>query len=308
MATCTVCPLCEQPKTLQQATEIAQVPCNVRRLRDHQFTVWRCSNCNSLHSYEDADLGFYYKHFPFQRHQLDFATRIGYKNRLRLLQKRGLSKTHTILDYGCGAGLFVDFLRESGYANAFGYDAYVERHADTSVLNQKYDAVVSYDVIEHVDSPREFMRAIERLVRIGGLLAIGTPEADNIPLNDGNVLAAELSQPYHRHLLSERVLLTLAAENGMVAEHTHRRFYMDSLVPGVNSRFIWSYIAATGGMIDAAVEPPRMGVILRSPKLIFNALFGYFLPPRGNILITFRKVKHASTAHDDAERYSIVEA
>jgi hypothetical protein len=52
---------------------------------------------------------------------------------------------------------------------------------------------------------------------------------------------------------------------------------------------MWAYIAKAGGMIDAAVEPPRPGLVLRSPRLIFYSLFGYFFPPRGNIIVSFRK-------------------
>jgi hypothetical protein len=32
-----------------------------------------------------------------------------------------------------------------------------------------------------------------------------------------------------------------------------------------------------------------VGLVLRSPELLFLAFFGYFLPPDDNILVSFRK-------------------
>ena len=36
-------------------------------------------------------------------------------------------------------------------------------------------------------------------------------------------------------------------------------------------------------MLDAAVEPPRTGMVLSSPELLFFAFFGYFVPLRENV-------------------------
>lgn len=294
MAQCTTCNLCEKPGTFERAQEIAIVPCHVRRFKDNLFTVWRCTNCGSLHSKEDADLALYYKHYPFQNHKLDFHARIGYRNRLRLLKRRGIRKESLILDYGCGAGLFVDFLKEEGFTNVRGYDAFVEKYSDVSVLSDKYDVVVSHDVIEHVDDPRDYLRTLVSLLKIQGVLVIGTPNADRISLKPQRHFPVELSQPYHRHILSERMLKILAAEFGLDIEHTYRRFYFDSLYPGVNTRFMWTYVNTLGGFIDACVEPPRIDIIRSSPKLLFYAFFGYFFPPRGNILLSMRKILDVS--------------
>ena len=117
---------------------------------------------------------------------------------------------------------------------------------------------------------------------------IGTPNASEISLKYKRYPAVELSQPYHRHILSEQALLALAKDYGLKPLHTYRRFYFDSLIPGVNVRFMWEYINRCGGLIDAAVEPFKWGMVLSSPKLLFLALFGYFKRSPGNILLTFQ--------------------
>jgi SAM-dependent methyltransferase len=212
-----------------------------------------------------------------------------------LLRKRGVRSSDRILDYGCGAGLFIQYLRSKGYSNVTGFDRFVPEWSNKKVLELRFDTVLSYDVIEHSEDPRAFLRDVADLVSPGGLLVIGGPNADGLRL-DGNLLAPELSQPYHRHILSEKILLELAREEGLQPEHFYRRFYFDTLVPGVNTRFMWSYIQATGGMIDAAVEPPQPAAVLRSPKLLFESVVGYFSPPRGNILVSFRKTADRNAA------------
>lgn len=301
MSSCTICPLCKDPGTLASAPEKAAVPCNVRYFKAAKFVVWRCSGCNSLHALDKVDLNLYYDRFPFQNHRLDFHARMGYRNRLRMLRRSGLQRAHRILDYGCGAGLFVEYLREKGFSNAVGYDRFVSAYSDAALLREgNFDAVVLYDVIEHVDDPSELLLSLVDLVVPGGLIVIGTPNADHISLAADKLLSPELSQPYHRHIFSERTLLSLGEKNGLVPEHIHRRFYFDSLFPGVNTRFMWAYIGDTGGMIDAAVEPPQVTRVFKSPRLIFYALFGYFFPQKGNMLVSFRRTARRGLAATSA--------
>jgi SAM-dependent methyltransferase len=251
------------------------------------FTLWRCTGCGSIHCAEDADLALYYAEYPLKRQKAGFGERIGYANRLRLLKRQGFRESDRILDYGCGAGLFVGVLGEKGLKQVFGYDEFVPAYHDPQRLQEHYDAVVSYDVIEHDDDPREFMRRVARLVRPGGLLAIGMPNADHVSIaRKGN---PSLHPPYHRHILSERMLLALGREQGFEPTDIYRRSFYDSLFPTVNSRFLWRYMEKSGGLLDTAVEPPRTGLVLRSPDLLFFAFFGYFLSPGDWILVSFRK-------------------
>jgi 2-polyprenyl-3-methyl-5-hydroxy-6-metoxy-1,4-benzoquinol methylase len=285
---CVLCNLCNNPGRLQTATEVARIPCHVRRFRNDVFTVWRCDNCRCLHSAEDVDLAHYYADYPLKQHKLNSFFRTAYKTRLRDLVRNGLKPSDSILDYGCGVGLFVRFLEENGYTDVAGFDLYVPDFSNGSVLDRVYDAVVTYDVLEHVENVFELLNRLKSLVKPGGILAIETPNADNIPLHEKPYPPAELSQPYHRHLLSKTRLVELGAECGLVAEFESHR-YMDTLLPGLNMRFVWNYVNATGGMLDASLEPIRPGVILRKPSLVFDALFGYFLPSKRNVLVVFRR-------------------
>ena len=289
MSACEICNLCEKPGTLQTAVNKGQVASDVRHFTGERFTVWRCNNCSSVHSATDVDLEYYYSQYPLKKHTLDFPSRVLYGNRLRLLEKQGIGPSSRILDYGCGAGVFVELLREKGYTHAYGYDAYVPAYADKQILSERFDAVVSYDVIEHADDTRQFLIDLRNLAQPTGVVLVATPNAEYLPVPGGMPPDLEMSQPYHRHILSRQVLLDLGQGLGLKPVKVFRRNPVDSFIPGMNIRFMRTYIKRTGGYVDAGMEPLRLGTIWGSPSLLFYALFGALFPPRANMMVIFRK-------------------
>jgi SAM-dependent methyltransferase len=282
------CTFCRGRGVYNNSPEIAEVPVCVKAFAGEKFWMWRCSNCNSLHARDMVDLPKYYALYPFKDHKLDYHTRVAYQNRIKMLLSHGVSKDMSVLDYGCGAGIFLEFLSRAGFRSLSGYDAFIPKYSEPSILDKKYDVVTSYDVIEHLDDPRSYLSALLKPLKKGGLLVIGTPNADYISLKAEPYFQVELSQPYHRHIFSEKALRSLCAEFGLEPVFVYRRFYFDSLYPAVNTRFMWEYVNQNGGFLDVCVKPLKISQILKSPKLFFYAFFGYFLPEHANILLTFR--------------------
>ncbi len=288
MTSCTICNVCDRPGTLAQAGEVGLIRSNVRKFRKERFTVWRCAYCHSLHSAEAVDLDFYYRHYPVSQHRLDPVTRLAYHQRLRLLKRYGFNREARLLDFGCGAGVFVRFLRQYGYT-VVGYDTYISYYANAHVLQNQYQVVTAYDVIEHVSEPRQFLAELVQCLRPGGLLVLATPVADPITLTDPETFLPELHQPYHRHILSERALRALGAQAGLEVAGVDPRFAFDTPVPFVNWRFGKAYLRQTGNLLDVLFERPRPEVLLAAPGLLFDALFGYFFPPPGYTTVFFRR-------------------
>jgi SAM-dependent methyltransferase len=233
-------------------------------------------------------LARYYAAYPVHQHRLDFPVLVAYSRRLAQLQKHGLLVNDKILDYGCGNGAFVEFLKSKGYQEATGFDRFVKAFSDPAILACSFHAVVSYDVIEHVEDPGEFMREMISLLNPGGLLVIGTPNAAAVSL-ECRPFDMELSQPFHRHLLSTKLLLWLGSKEGFVFQHLACRSPFDTLLPGLNTAFLSALIAARGGFLDAAAEPIGLTEVLRHPKLLFSALFGYFAASGRNVVAVFKK-------------------
>lgn len=287
---------CDTPTSFAVAADIARVPSNVRRHRRQLFTVWRCEGCGSLHSLEEVDLDSYYRDYPMQQHRLDLWARLALGNRLRFLRKNGLGKDDTILDFGCGAGLFVTYLRQHGYPNAVGYDRFNQKYADASLLDRKYDAVLAQDVLEHAEDPEAMLAELRGLVRDGGLLCIGTPNAARLRLREHERFALELHQPYHRHILSKAALEALALRAGFEPLSCFERSWFDTPLPAVNWRFLRRYVRGGDNTLDMAVGEPQPRVVLKNPSLILIALLGYFFPDRTDMTLAWRRRAAAAQA------------
>ena len=284
---CLTCNLCDRPGHYSETPEQQSVPSNVRAFAADHFTVWRCSHCGSLHCKEAADLDHYYSRYLLESQKLDYFQWCILGNRLGMLRRRGLRPNDRILDYGCGAnGLFVQFLRQRGY-DAYGYDPFARKFSDVSVLSQRFDVVASFDVIEHDDRPRELFSRLVDLLVPGGLLFVGTPRADGVDLRKPWMLS--LHQPYHRHILSEQILLDLGRQAGLELVDLHYRWVADTPFPAVNNRFMIEYVGKSGHVLDALTDPPQVGKVLLSPKLLFFAVFGYLFPPSDAMGAFFRK-------------------
>jgi hypothetical protein len=92
-----------------------------------------------------------------------------------------------ILDFGCGHGLLVDYLKEAGY-NVTGYDAYNAEYMRLPEKN-KYHLFLMIEVVEHTSSPFVELDVIHRSLVEGGLLYLETgfvdvATEDNIALDD----------------------------------------------------------------------------------------------------------------------------
>ena len=257
-------------------SEAKRVRCNVRRFRDRTFLVWRCSRCRSLHCEKVENLSAYYDDYPIRNQKLDYFLRAWYRVILRRLVQAGLTKQDRILDYGCSKGLFIQYLKERGYSNCFGFDPYVERFKSANVLQAKYDFVISLDVIEHDESPREFLTRLVSLLDSRGRLCLETPNAEGIVLADPEEYLHALHVPYHVHIFSQQALIELAREHGLEKIRVYDRWYMDSWLPGTARRLFEPLMKFGGNDLDLGYEPPRLDLFFRHPSLFFYLFFGYF--------------------------------
>jgi hypothetical protein len=127
--------------TAADASESMWAPGCVRRFSGERFRIWRCPSCGMIHALQRVDLAKYYEDFPLHRQEMNTHARIGFRNRLRLLSELGFSRSSSLLDYGCGSGLFVSYLKSQGFSDAVGYDPFSDLHGDPSVLERKFDYV-----------------------------------------------------------------------------------------------------------------------------------------------------------------------
>lgn len=272
--------------------EQASVRSNVRKFRQEQFRLWRCPECRSIHAADEVDLAHYYRSYPFHNlgeQTVDWMLRAMYRKQLRRLKAAGLAPEHQVLDFGCGGGAFVQFLRESGYPNVFGYDQYSDKYGDPSVLDKHYDLILTQDVLEHVAEPWQLLDQLNGLIKPSGAILIGTPNADDIDLQKPEARVHALHQPYHRHIFSRSALLTLDKKLPWTLEHYYPTMYSNTYVPFVNSRFVSHYFRSCDDTLDLAVEPIRANNLrLYALDTLFWAFLGGFFAPETDVMVVYR--------------------
>lgn len=286
MAECVRCPFCSEA-LLKDAGDLVRVPAIIREFQREKFTVWRCPSCGSLHCKEDVDLDSYYRVYPFSKQKLDFWGTVSCRNRMRQMEREGVTPDFSILDFGCAGGVFVSFLLQNGYKDVSGYDAFVPEFNDPALLERRYDAVLAQDVLEHAEDPREMLALLTKSLKPGGVLYIGTPLADAISLKKHDAFAMSLHQPYHRHIFSRQALLKITAEQGLTPGTISDRHCVDTLTPTVNLRFLHEFVRHSGNLVNVAFEPPQPDLLWRHPSLLFYAFFGYFASRRSEVSAFF---------------------
>jgi len=164
---------------------------------------------------------FSYQALHTPRHLLFTLAR--YKFATKML---GPKRPQSILELGCGEGFGTLLLAEEGHrVTAVDFDEEAVAHAKASIPNQNvqfiqssfftfqpqeasFDAVVSLDVIEHIDASEEdkFLELIYKALKPGGVAIIGTP---NIT---ASAYASKQSEIGHINLFSQERLHQLMSK------------------------------------------------------------------------------------------------
>jgi 2-polyprenyl-3-methyl-5-hydroxy-6-metoxy-1,4-benzoquinol methylase len=284
------CNICS--KDIASKVETASVRPNVRQFHNERFEVWRCPHCLSIHASNEVDLERYYRFYPFHNLRqltVDWMLRAMYGKLVSRFKRNGLAVHHTILDYGCGSGALVEYLRSAGYPRAVGYDQYSEAYNDPNALERGYDWVISQDVLEHLVDPWEHFRVLQTLTRPGSSVAIGTPNAVSIDLGRSDQFIHTLHQPYHRHIFSRDALLEAGEKTGWKVVRYYPTMYTNTWIPFVNQRFLLHYFRCCDDNIDLALEPIHANNWrLWTPLTLFYALFGSVSAPETDGMAVFR--------------------
>lgn len=292
----TRCVICDYQIDENNESIFKKFKCNVRAFKEETFKVWRCPNCQTIHSLDIVDIAPYYAQYPIADSTLTWAMRLCYSNLSKQLIKHGFSKNKSILDYGCANGIFVKYLQEKGFAKSYGYDPYASKDGfgnDAIFEQAPFDYILLQDVIEHVEDPRELLSQLDTLLAPGGYILIGTPNAANVDLNKPGIsdFYNSVHVPYHFHIYTPEVLEYLGNCQNWSAVDLFDRAYHDTPWMGVNTRAWNQYQRLFDGSLDTIHEPIDLAKALTSYKFMFYAFFGYWLSYRTEMSMMFRKRK-----------------
>jgi len=140
-----------------------------------------------------------------------------------------IEQNHTVLDYGCANGVFLDWLARNGCKkdNLHGYDIGVSmvNEAISNGFNctsdierlegHSFNLITLWDVIEHVPYPRSIVKKVKSLLKGGGEVLVQTPNFGELAIYMGDAYAHYLVVE-HLHLFSRRALINLFEDEGFL--------------------------------------------------------------------------------------------
>ena len=144
---------------------------------------------------------------------------------------RQFSSSGKLLEVGCARGDFLKVARES-FA-VFGVEpnpelaesaaAVAPVHGDVieTLPWRDFDIITSFHVVEHVDSPKRFVRAMTDRLRSGGLVVLETPDIGSLPFR---VMKGKWRQfiPEHYYFFDDRTVTRLLTDCGLRIERIMR--------------------------------------------------------------------------------------
>ena len=130
------------------------------------------------------------------------------------LSRKYLSNPDSVLEVGCGFGTFCEeLISRKKFKRVVGVETtpdlaqtcrlkgieVIEQPIETVVLDsdEKFDIIASYEVIEHLFSPNEFLNKLFGCIKKGGLLILSCPNGNGFDINMLGPLSGSVD---HEHL------------------------------------------------------------------------------------------------------------
>jgi 2-polyprenyl-3-methyl-5-hydroxy-6-metoxy-1,4-benzoquinol methylase len=173
-----------------------------------------------------------------------------YGGMMRLLA-RELPAKGRLFELGAGAGLFLAGAQRAGWQvsgvelssagvafarERLGVDV-TEHSAETMPLDvEPYDAVVLFDVIEHLYDPVSVLRTLKSICRPGGLIAVSTPNFDALSRQVLGAAWSILSPLEHLYYFQEPTLQRALETAGFSAVRFERQHFDWSVHDTMNAR------------------------------------------------------------------------
>ena len=142
----------------------------------------------------------------------------------------------SLLDLGCGTGVFLDQARQAGYgvsgvevsgyagerARARGLEVTVGAVETWTVPQASFDVITMWDVIEHLRDPVAVVQVAARGLKPGGVLALSTGDIDSWCARLSGRGWHLFNLPEHLFFFSSRSLHLLLEHAGLVSRQSVR--------------------------------------------------------------------------------------
>ena len=145
-----------------------------------------------------------------------------YISRLKIAE---VGLNDSILDVGCGKGILLHKMKESGFENVLGIDPFIDEtiiypnglkiiKKNFNELEGKFDFIMFNHSFEHMENPFEVMNQSNRLLNKNKFLLVRIPVADSYAFKHYRENWCSLDAPRHLFLHTKKSIELLAKESG----------------------------------------------------------------------------------------------
>lgn len=159
----------------------------------------------------------------------------------------------TLLDVGCGTGVFLEEMQMSGHWHLQGIEPtvsaadYVRKRFGIPVLNAQiehvdlpantFDVITMWNVFEHLEDPPLVIQKIYRSLKYGGVVIVAVPNYESVSRVIFGKYWCGWDLPRHLFVLPRATLLELFARYGFTAR-SHKCFIGTHAILGHSLAFI----------------------------------------------------------------------
>lgn len=167
---------------------------------------WRCESCGHVYQAPILTLGNAIKLYSDDKTSADIYTteyqkgidRLKYQYGIDVIDSLTPPSRKKIIDIGCGAGVFLQVARDSGWETCVGIDAnenYISVHSgekgiqfingnfealDPEMVGSDYDVLSMWSVLEHIYDPNTFLASIKKIMKPGALIFLLVPNVKSL--------------------------------------------------------------------------------------------------------------------------------
>ena len=281
----TNCPVCK-------GTDFAPfLTCKDYTVSQESFNIVSCKACNFKFTNprpSDSEIGKYYKSEDYVSHS---DTKKGLINRLyhavrsrTLKQKLGLISSYvsrgTILDYGCGTGMFLKTCADAGW-KSFGFepDPDAKKLAEGKGLSvatskdalagNKYDIISLWHVLEHVTDLDQTLQFFSKNISDKGRLIIAVPNYTSADAKHYKEFWAGYDVPRHIYHFEINTLKKLLGNYGFSLEET-RPMKFDSYYVSMLSE---KYKTGSMNYFTAFLNGLKSNAAAKDPSLYSSVIY-----------------------------------
>ena len=145
-----------------------------------------------------------------------------YISRLKIV---GVGINDSILDFGCGKGILLHKMKESGFKNVLGIDPFIDEtisypnglkilKKNFDELDKQFDFIMFNHSFEHMEKPLEVMKQSNRLLNNNRFLLLRIPVSDSYAFKNYRENWCSLDAPRHLFLHTKKSIELLAKQSG----------------------------------------------------------------------------------------------